>query len=249
MRPLVIGITCQFDPDAGNRAASPMNGTHRMPDAYPHAVRVAGGIPMLLPTTTDADSIRAYVAAVDGLILSGGGDIAPEFMRMEPDPGLGPVDPIRDQFELDLTTAAIRAELPLLAICKGTQILNVAMGGSVIQDIDPGRPGAVQHAQRAPGWHGTHTVEFEPDSLLARVAGTTRVRTNSFHHQANDALGEGLVVSARAKDGVIEGVEGVDAQFLLGVQFHPEMMVDASPAMAALFQGLVEACRVRAATD
>jgi len=220
-----------------------------MPDAYPHAVRVAGGIPMLLPTTTDADTIRAYAGTIDGLILSGGGDIAPEFMRAEPEPGLGPVDPIRDEFEIALTRAALELDAPLLAICKGIQLLNVAMGGSVIQDLDPSRPGAVQHSQRAPGWHGTHTVNIDPESRLARVVGATSVRTNSFHHQANGALGDGLVVSARATDDVIEAVEGAGDVFMLGVQFHPEMMVDASPEMAALFGGLVLACGARASAD
>lgn len=249
MRPPVIGITCQFDPDAGNRSASPMNGTHRMPDAYPHSVRTGGGIPMLLPTTTDADTIRAYAETIDGLVLSGGGDIAPEFMGAEPEPGLGPVDPIRDEFEIALTRSALDLQLPTLAICKGTQVLNVAMGGSIVQDLDPTRPGAVQHAQRAPGWHGTHTVDIEPGSLLARVAGTTSLRTNSFHHQANGAPGDGLIVSARARDGVVEAVEGVDHDFLLGVQFHPEMMVDASAEMAARFHGLVVVAQERTSVD
>ncbi len=246
MRPPVIGITCQFDPAAGNRSAVAANGTHRMPDDYPHAVRTGGGIPMLLPTTTDADSIHAYAAVVNGLILSGGGDVAPEFMGVEPELGLGPVDPIRDEFELALTRAALDRDTPLLAICKGVQALNLATGGSVIQDLDATRPNAVQHAQRAPGWHGTHTIDVEPRSLTARLMGGSSLRANSFHHQANGALGEGLVVSARAKDGVIEAIEGEDGRFLLGVQFHPEMMVESSPPMAALFRGLVDACRARA---
>ena len=242
MPPPVIGITCQFDPDAGNRAADPMNGTHRLPDAYPYAVRRGGGVPMLLPTTTHADTIRAYIGAIDGLVLSGGGDIAPQFMDVEPHPGLRVVDPIRDQFEIALTRDAMAAELPMLAICKGIQVLNIATGGTVIQDIDPARPNAVQHAQRAPGWHGTHTIDIEAGSLLARLTGVSELRSNSFHHQANGDVGAGLVVSARAKDGIVEAVEGVDARFLLGVQFHPELMVDASPPMAALFRGLVDAC-------
>ena len=242
MRPPIIGITCQFDPDAGNRAADPMNGTHRLPDAYPYAVRRGGGIPILLPTTTHADTIRAYVDMVDGLVLSGGGDISPEFMGVEPAPGLGAVDPIRDEFEIELAREVIAADIPTLAICKGIQVLNITAGGTVIQDIDASRPGAVQHAQRAPGWHGTHTIQIEGGSLLGRLTGASELRCNSFHHQANGDSGVGLRVSARAADGIIEAVEGTDATFLLGVQFHPELMVDASPPMAALFQGLVDAC-------
>lgn len=246
MRPPVIGITCQFDPDAGNRSAVAMNGTHRLPDAYPHAVRRGGGIPMLLPTTADAGTIHAFIGVIDGLVLAGGGDIAPEFMGVEPQPGLGPVDPIRDAFEIGLAREAIAAKLPTLAICKGIQVLNVATGGSVIQDLDPARADAVQHAQRAPGWHGTHTVDIEPGSLLARLAGLMELRVNSFHHQANRDAGGGLVVSARAKDGVIEAIEGDGDAFVLGVQFHPETMVDASEPMAALFRGLADACVARA---
>ncbi|MBT3267215.1 gamma-glutamyl-gamma-aminobutyrate hydrolase family protein [Candidatus Poribacteria bacterium] len=246
MRPPVIGITCQFDPDAGNRSSEVMNGTHRLPDAYPYAVRRGGGLPMLLPTTADADAIRAYIGVIDGLILSGGGDIAPEFMAVEPEPGLGAVDPIRDTFELALAREAIDAETPILAICKGIQVLNVATGGRVIQDLDSSRADAVQHAQRAPGWHGTHTIDIEPASLLARTVGSLELRVNSFHHQANRDAGRGLVVSARAKDGVIEAVEGDGDAFVLGVQFHPESMVDAAEPMAALFRGLVDACAARA---
>lgn len=242
----IIGITCQLDPAEGVRDPNRMNGTHRLKDDYARSVWTAGGTPLLLPTAADPEAAEAYLDAVDGVLFSGGGDIAPHLYGEEPAQGLGAVDPLRDLFELNLCRLALKRDMPVLGICKGIQILNVAAGGSVIQDIPSVVPKPIQHVQKAPVWLGVHMVKVESGSLLAEAFGSLTFRVNSFHHQAAAEVPEPFHATSHAIDGVIEGVESRAHRFAAGVQWHPESMGDSLEEARRLFRALVEASRVGA---
>jgi putative glutamine amidotransferase len=199
----------------------------RVNQSYIHAVEQAGMIPLVLPSLADPALAERALAPVAGLVLTGGDDVAPALYDAEPHPALGPVDPRRDAWELALVDAARARGLPVLAICRGVQVVNVALGGTLVQDIPSEVDTDLAHraAERAAR---THEVAVEPGSRLAAALGTTRLSVNSLHHQSLDRVAERLRVTARAADGVIEGVEtGADDPWLvLGVQWHPEELVD-----------------------
>ena len=231
-RPLIGITTSQFLTEGGILA-----GTKRqfVSDAYIQAVICAGGVPVLLPIIADRAVIAEQIAAVDGLLLSGGGDIQPQLFGEEPVPELGTVIPERDMQELELVKLALASAKPVLGICRGCQLLNVALGGSINQHLAEVK---VQHDQQSPGYYAGHTVILENGSRLAELWGNM-VITNSFHHQAIKAVAPGLRISARTKDGVIEAVEHETAAFAVGVQWHPELMMDKHPAMLDLFTAFV----------
>ncbi|MGN6188160.1 MAG: gamma-glutamyl-gamma-aminobutyrate hydrolase family protein, partial [Conexibacter sp.] len=188
------------------------------------------------------DAIEDFLDAVDGLVLSGGPDIDPAAYGQPPHPCLGPTEPRLDAFELALAQAADRRGTPILAICRGAQLLNVARGGTLIQHLPDVVGDAIQHRQREPADALTHAVEVEADSRLAQLLGWTEGRVNSFHHQAVDALGRDLRVSARAPDGVIEAFELPEHPFAIAVQWHAEYLVG-WPQHVVLFDAFIDACR------
>lgn len=233
----LIGITAnQFLTEGGIMA-----GTKRqyVSDAYVRAVLCAGGVPVLLPIITDQAAIEQQLAAVDGLLLSGGGDPQPQLFGEEPVPELGKVIPERDMHELLLIDLALKADKPVLGICRGCQLLTIALGGNIHQHLSADKA-SIQHDQNSPGDYAGHTVLLERGSKLAKILGE-QVLTNSFHHQAVNDLGRGLRVSARAKDGVIEAIEHETADFVVGVQWHPELMIDKEPIMLELIKAFVAA--------
>ncbi len=223
--------------------------------SYCQAVAMVGGAPLLLPFIEDEAPLDRLYGLLDGLLLCGGGDVAATFYGMVDRGQLRLVDPIRDRFELGLTRRALADGLPVLAICRGIQLLNVALGGTLIQDILSECPGSIGHATAPslPPGHIAHLVEVTPGSRLAQALGLgcplaespLRVAVNSRHHQAVAGLASGYIVSARAPDGIIEGIEPADPRtgWTLGVQWHPENMVPADAAMTSLFQAFVDACR------
>lgn len=183
---------------------------------------------------------RPDVAGLGGLLLAGGGDVDPRWYGEVPHPKLRAVDRQRDEMELGLTRAAMAAGRPVLGICRGAQVLGVVFGGKLCQDL-PSEAGTTAHA--AEGRAGTrHRVRVASGSRLHWIVGADEVEVNSFHHQANAGLGDGLRAVAWAEDGVIEGVEGDSDGFLLGVQWHPERMI-ASEVTRRLFATFVEAAR------
>jgi len=202
--------------------------------AYVRALESAGLVPLAVPTMLSAERVGAALAAVRGLVLTGGEDVAPDRYGATPHPRLGEVDPVRDAAELELITAARARRLPILAICRGIQILNVAFGGTLYQDLDSERPGPVPHSDGA----RRHAVRVEPGSLLARTLGTPSASVNSRHHQAIRDLAPGLKAVAWAEDGVIEGAEPADASapWTVAVQWHPEDLTE-----RALFEGFAKA--------
>ncbi|GAC1489748.1 MAG: gamma-glutamyl-gamma-aminobutyrate hydrolase [Solirubrobacteraceae bacterium] len=203
-----------------------------IPRNYVDAVSAAGGMPLLvLPDPQLLREPGELLDRLDGVILAGGADIDPSFYGAEPGPATVGCVPERDAFEIGLTRAAIARDMPLLGICRGLQLLNVACGGTLIQDLPPEHG----HRRSLGSFAGAgHYVRLEPDSLAARAAGEQRHHVLSHHHQGIDRLGRGLRVSGRAEeDGLAETVELPGARFVLGVQWHPEADVE-SRVIAAL---------------
>ena len=203
---------------------------------YPEAVARAGGIPVILPPYTAA-TIDGFVEHLAALCLSGGPDLDPSLYDAEPDPHLGPTDVEMDCAELSLARAALDRGLPVLGICRGHELLNVAYGGTLLQDV-------AGHRQSEPGHRTTHGVRVEAGSRLAACLGATEGLVNSFHHQAVDRLGHGLRAVAWADDGLVEGVEDPAAPWVLGAQWHAGGPVGA-PDQEGLFRRFVAAAAGR----
>jgi len=232
MRP-VVGITLG---DGGRP------GFHAMREDYVRSVEQAGAVPVVLPPVR-AEDAAALLDRLDGVLLSGGVDVDPVLFGQAPHPKLGQVDRRRDDFELALTREALRRDMPILAICRGHQVLNVATGGTLTQDIPSLVTGAVEHDARGPRWRRVHRVDVSPASRLREILGRDTMSVNSFHHQAVDRLGEGLVASARSEDGVVEGLEAPARRFVIAVQWHPESFWGRSDSFQPLFDAHAEACR------
>jgi putative glutamine amidotransferase len=200
------------------------------------AVVRAGGIPFVLPVI-DAADVEAMLDVVDGVVMTGGGDLAPARYRAEPVPETESVDPARDAFDIRLVVVALERKLPLLAVCRGMQVLNVALGGSLIQHV----PAATGHEHSRPDhWRdGSHRVRLDPHSHLAGAVGEVDLQVNSLHHQAVGEAAPGLRPVAWAEDGTVEGVELAGGPYLVAVQWHPEMMEE-RPEQQGLFHQLVE---------
>ena len=202
-----------------------------VPRAYVRAVRRAGGLPVLLPLL-DPDDLDDLLAAVDGIVVSGGGDVDPARYGEAPSDVLWGVDPDRDEFDVRLWHRLLDGSLPALGICRGAQTLNVALGGSLVQHLEghPGKAGDL------------HPAEVDPGSRLAEVVGGRSIDVNSLHHQAIDRPGDRVVVTARGDDGVVEGVEVEGAPHVLAVQWHPELLRH-EPRHLALFEDVVRRAR------
>ena len=213
---------------------------------YPQAIRRAGAVPIVIPPL-DVESIEPLLDGLYGLCLSGGPDLHPSIYGAEPHPELGPTEPHLDEFEVALVRAAEARELPVLAICRGLQVLNVSRGGTLVQDLPSERPSEVQHRQTEVGWVPTHDVRIEPGSLVAACLGETEARVNSFHHQAVDRLGDGLRIVGWAPDGTVEAVEATDRRFTVAVQWHAESMVR-SPEQERLLSAFARAASNAART-
>ena len=203
---------------------------------YPEAIERAGGIPVIIPLLRP-DAIAALLDRVDGICLPGGPDVQPSIYGEEPHPELGPTEPRVDAVELALVRAADRRGLPILGICRGMQILNVARGGTLHQHLPDVVGNQLAHRQSEHGAITTHRVESAPHSRLRSALGGPALEVNSFHHQAVKALGKNLVATAWAEDGTIEAVEDQNGRLVLGVQWHAEGLDDHGP----LFEALISA--------
>jgi putative glutamine amidotransferase len=230
---------------------------------YFRAVYRAGGLPVLLPAIDPYLNaqlqpglafpqsfdhlVDGYLGMVDGLLMPGGEDVHPKFQGEDPHPRLDLVNPFRDEFELALVKAAFNREyngkkLPLLGICRGVQVLVVALGGTVHQDIS--EVAGIQHSQKAPRWETSHKVKLKAGSRLEKELGCREFFTNSFHHQAIRDLPQGFNVAATAGDDIVEAVESGEDRFFCGVQWHPEETYDTDEVSKKLFQALVAAARI-----
>lgn len=241
-RPL-IGVTTSEVRFAERIAQTPQSEPPRREMAlgltYLLAIEAAGGLPVVMPPL-ELEAIEPLLNRLSGVCLSGGPDLDPVAYAERPHPDLGPTEPDLDRFEFELARQADARGLPILAICRGMQALNVARGGSLHQHL-PDRPGVtIDHRQREGGDHAIHDVTIAPDSRLARLMGRHAAEVNSFHHQAVHRIGSGLRAVAWSPDGVIEGIEAPARDFVVGVQWHAESLVEL-PEQASLFRGLVEA--------
>lgn len=220
----IIGIT----PSQGD-------GIIKMRTDYINAVLRFGGIPMFLPHTTDEDRIETYSKICDGLIFAGGADIDPAYYGESIMFESVKVTPERDAFELALFKAYFLTGKPIFGICRGAQLINVALGGTLYQHIDG-------HSQTDGRAIHTRNAEIMPNSRLASIIGSTAIQTNSFHHQAVKTAPPGVIVAARADDGTVEAIEYKAHGFLIAVQWHPEIYFEEDNTAAALFRAFIEAC-------
>ncbi len=216
-----------------------------MPDSYIRAVELTGGVPLLIPVSGSISTLGSLYDRVDGVLMAGGPDVDPIEYGQERHPMLRKVTPSRDRMELALLERAFRDGKPLFCICRGLQVLNVALGGTLWQDLSAQVPGARKHDCHPdnPPDQLTHEVVIEPESRLSTVVGEDEIAVNSLHHQAIDRVGDSLRVTARATDGIIEAVEGTGNRFLLGVQWHPEWLAHDHESARKLFVAFADACR------
>lgn len=218
----------------------------RLNYAYVDAVAGAGALPFIIPPLARADDVAALLDAADALVLTGGEDVDPARYGADSHAEIGGTNASRDATELALVAAARERRLPTLAICRGIQVLNVALGGTLVQDIPSEHPGALVHVSTVRDAR-IHDVDVEPKSRLAQSLGATHVCANSSHHQALGRIADGLRVTARSGDGIVEGAEwsGED-WWALGVQWHPEELVHTAESWdRALFSALVSEARAR----
>jgi putative glutamine amidotransferase len=245
-RPLIGVTTSEMRPAEGAHFAHHSEPPRRMLAlgvAYLEAVAAAGGIPMIL-APLPARRLESIIDRLDGVCLSGGPDLEPACYGADAHPELGPTEPEVDLFELGLARAARRRRLPILAICRGMQVLNVSRGGTLAQHL-PDLGDEINHRQAEPASRPTHGVTLASGSRLARLAGGERIDVNSFHHQAIDRLGAGLQPVAWADDGVVEAVEAPGDSFTIGVQWHAECLTEHLD-QARLFRGLIDAAEAHA---
>lgn len=236
MRRPLIALTCTTgvtdDP-------SPLE-QDRLNHAYSAAVVAAGGMPAMLPNLPALLADREWTIRFDGLLLTGGRDVDPARYGEPVATATLELDPRRDDAELAAIPAALAAGLPVLAICRGIQVLNVALGGTLIQDLPEQAPSQVWHRQQAPRHEATHEIVMMRGSKLEAACGPSPIAVNSFHHQAVRELGEGLRVTARASDGVVEALELDGAGWVVGVQYHPEHLVGHEVHALRLFEAFVQ---------
>jgi putative glutamine amidotransferase len=219
-----------------------------MSQRYINVLAEAGAVPWLIPLLTkDTDTLRAIYDRLDGLFLTGGVDVDPSRYGEEKRPSCGRTDADRDATELQLVKWAIADRKPILAVCRGFQVLNVAFGGTLFQDVGEQYPNAIKH-DHFPKSDGTpprdyisHKVRVAPDSRLASYLGADQAPVNSMHHQGIKQLAPGLAANAWAPDGLIEGIEGTNGTFLIAVQWHPEELAHSDAGMRRLFTAFVEA--------
>ncbi len=208
---------------------------------YVRSIDAAGGVPIIIPITEDDTTIANALSLCDGLLLTGGVDVSPHFYEEEPLQKIGDVFPERDIFDFTLLEMAEDAGMPILAVCRGHQVVNVFHGGSLYQDLSYDENCYIKHSQGQRPELPTHTVDIDVNSRLGEILGTPQVRTNSFHHQTVKSVGEGLVVTGRTKDGTIEAMEHILYPWLISVQFHPELMTKEHEGSQKIFKAFTEA--------
>lgn len=207
---------------------------------YYRAIQEAGARAILLPPVSDNSDLLPLLEMLDGLMLAGGEDIDPRFQDEDPQRGLDSINPWRDEFEIELTKLAWKCRLPVLGICRGIQVMAVALGGKIYQDISNGP--FIQHTQKAPRWATSHKVTLDKKSLLYKWIGQKEIFTNSFHHQAVKEFPDCIEVVARTSDGLIEAIQAKDNRIFTGVQWHPEELAETDEIAKKLFLGFVSSC-------
>lgn len=213
---------------------------------YVNVIEALGGVPVLIPSVGKSVIREKYQSFLHGILLSGGVDVNPLVFGEEPVPGMGEITPGRDEFEIVLTKKFFAEGKPIFAVCRGCQVLNLAMGGSIFQDINSQITPKIKHYQQAPRACPTHSITVAPQTKLCRILAREHAWVNSFHHQAVKAPAPGFLASAAAPDGVIEAIESGDHPFALGVQWHPECNWQQDSGSYQLFQAFIQACQLTA---
>jgi putative glutamine amidotransferase len=213
-------------------------------ERYARAIQQAGAVPLVLPIASAPATLRRIVKSLDGIVVSGGNfDIHPKYYGERATERLGNIREERTEFELELISLALKRDMPLLGVCGGAQAINVALGGSLYQDIKSQVAGAAEHEQGHLKDRGGHAVKIIPGTKLRRIVGRDSLEVNTTHHQSVKKLGKGLIVNAAAADGVVEGLESQGHAFVLGVQWHPEFLVHRDNEQRKIFSAFVAACK------
>lgn len=232
----VIGITTAYDFEKYSSW---------MRDDYYDAVIRCGGVPVLIPATDEKSVWVEYLEVCDGLILSGGPDVDATYFGKNNMPYANEISPIRDSMEIFIAKQAIDMDKPLLGICRGIQVINIAAGGSIFQDIyEENITGKqlIKHSQQAPRWFKIHNINIKHGTCLNSIFGEDALKVNSFHHQAVSEVAPGFTVNACADDGIIEAISHPDRKFILGVQWHPENLWRKDNSHLKLFERLISVC-------
>ncbi len=224
----LIGVTSEYR-HYTNKKSLEVNNT------YIRAVERAGGFPIIIPILEDKENIDIYLDLIDGLVLTGGADILPSLFGEDPMKETTSICLDRDMMELKLVEKAIERNIPILGVCRGLQVINVALGGNLYQDIPKQVAGAHGHVSIESVFTGYHDIKIEKDSFLYEIFNKDKLLVNSLHHQAVKDLGEGLKVSAKSNDGIIEAIEGLDKPIYC-VQFHPEALAEKKEEFLNIFK-------------
>ncbi|HKM43456.1 MAG TPA: gamma-glutamyl-gamma-aminobutyrate hydrolase family protein [Limnochordia bacterium] len=228
----MIGLLCAHEQEKRDQ--------YFVVNTYIQAVIKAGGIPILIPYQPKEQIFR-ILEGLDGLVLPGGDDVDPSRYGENPIIQCGAIDPHWDDLDLWAAGFALDSNMPILAICRGCQVLNVALGGTLVQDIPTQIKDPLKHAQQAPRWYASHDITVQSASLLGNIWEHDPKKVNSYHHQSIAKVGKGLRIVASAPDGVIEAVESTEHRFVLGLQWHPELMTDHYPVAGRLFKHFIQA--------
>lgn len=243
MKP-TIGVTATIKEDTEESATRPLGRFVRADFDYVEGVAEAGGIPLVLPPAIREEDAAEVIGNLDGLLLSGGSDLHPSYYGEEPIPELDVTIPERDALEMALLESALGRGIPIFGICRGMQVINVALGGTLYQDLaSQVEPDLVIHRQTTPKWQPTHEVEFFDNTRSVEISGNDLIKVNSYHHQAIKELSDELTISACSSDGLIEGAESRDFsdQWIVAVQWHAEAMRETGPEQRHFFKAHVDA--------
>ncbi len=236
MKKPIIGLTSTQDVMVGKRIS-------RINQPYVDSIVAAGGVPLIIPVLENGDLSDSYIDSIDGLVLTGGDDMSSHYFNEEPVKQVKMIDHNRDRTEWGLFHSAYKKGLPIFGICRGHQVINIALGGNLFQDIYSQIPDVLGHTSDYNIEDGYHSIYIEENSIMMEVFKNKIITVNSVHHQAIRELGENLKVSAYSKDKIIEAIESTNEKFVLGVQFHPEGMAMKHGIFLDLFKYFVEICK------
>jgi putative glutamine amidotransferase len=240
----LIGITADLSGAAANGTDPAQEPTLFLPRRYCRTIQEVGGIPLILPPIASQTRLRRILQRLDGVVISGGNfDIHPSYHGEKPIRALGVIKKERTEFELELVDLTLNQDRPLLGVCGGAQAINVALGGSLYQDIATQLPNATRHDQGAIRDQGGHPIIIHSGTQLRQIVQRQSLEVNTTHHQAVRRVGRGLVVNATAEDGLIEGLESSNHSFVLGVQWHPEILARKDPPQRRLFASFISASK------